>query len=312
MRAHNCEFQEDLALIRPLGTFSSHKDHIKNHTLAHHLSDPRPTLSPFDPYAFFMRLGVFSSCLTESAGHILVVDDEASIRQVLKTTLGAFGFTTDEVADAEEALRLLRRKNFEVVLLDLNLVGMGGFEACTEMRRLAPGLSILVLSVRDSQDDKVRALDAGADDYVTKPFHITELIARLRAAVRRTRLYGSNSPSGISIGDIELDTARRTIQKAGRLIHLTPKEFDLLHYLMAHAGLPITHQRLLQGVWGAEHGNELEYLRTFIRQLRLKLEDDPAKPSYILTEAYIGYRFRGPLERVASADSSAPPPNTAK
>lgn len=232
--------------------------------------------------------------LTDSAGHILVVDDEASIRQVLKTTLTAFGFSTDEVGDGEEALRLLRRKRFEVVLLDLNMLGMGGFETCTEMRRIAPGLSILVLSVRDSQDDKVRALDAGADDYITKPFHISELIARLRSAVRRTRLFGNNTPGGIAIGEIELDSARRIVRKAGQVVHLTPKEFDLLHYLMAHAGLPVTHQRLLQGVWGAEHGNELEYLRTFIRQLRLKLEDDPAKPTYLITEAYIGYRFRGP------------------
>jgi two-component system, OmpR family, KDP operon response regulator KdpE len=242
--------------------------------------------------------------LTDSAGHILVVDDEASIRQVLKTTLGAFGFSTDEVADGEEAIRLLRRKKFEVVLLDLNMAGMNGFETCAEMRRIAPGLSILVLSVRDSQDDKVQALDSGADDYITKPFHITELIARLRAAVRRTRLLGNNTPGGLSIGEIELDAARRTVRKASQVIHLTPKEFDLLHYLMAHAGLPVTHQRLLQGVWGAEHGNELEYLRTFIRQLRLKLEDNPAKPRYLITEAYIGYRFRGPQEEDAKDASS--------
>jgi len=237
--------------------------------------------------------------LTDSAGHILIVDDEASIRQVLKTTLGAFGFNTDEVADGEEALRLLRRKKFEVVLLDLNLLGMNGFDTCAEMRRIAPGLSILVLSVRDSQDDKVLALDSGADDYITKPFHITELIARLRAAVRRTRLFGNNTPGTIAIGEIELDPARRIVRKAGQVVHLTPKEFDLLHYLMAHAGLPVTHQRLLQGVWGAEHGNELEYLRTFIRQLRIKLESNPANPKYLITEAYIGYRFRGPQEEDA-------------
>ncbi len=231
----------------------------------------------------------------------MVVDDEASIRQVLKTTLAAFGFSTDEVADGEEALRLVRRKRFEVVLLDLNMLGMGGIETCTEMRRIAPGLSILVLTVRDSQDDKVLALDAGADDYITKPFHISELIARLRAAVRRTRLYGNNTPGGISIGEIELDPARRIVRKSDQVVHLTPKEFDLLHYLMAHAGLPVTHQRLLQGVWGAEHGNELEYLRTFVRQLRLKLEDNPAKPVYLITEAYIGYRFRGPQDESFSA-----------
>jgi two-component system KDP operon response regulator KdpE len=243
--------------------------------------------------------------LTDSAGHILIIDDESSIRQVLKTTLHAFGFTTDEVPNGEEALRLLRRKKFEVVLLDLNMLGMSGFETCSEIRRIAPGLSILVLSVRDSQDDKVQALEAGADDYVTKPFHISELVARLRSAVRRSRLVGNNTAGVISIGHIDLDPARRTVKKSNQVVHLTPKEFDLLHYLMAHAGLPITHARLLQGVWGAEHGNELEYLRTFIRQLRIKLEDNPGKPTHLLTEAYVGYRFRGPQDPVDADNGSA-------
>ncbi len=235
--------------------------------------------------------------LTESAGHILIVDDESSIRQVLRTTLSAFGFSSEEVSDGREALRFLHRSKFDVVLLDLNIPIMDGFDTCAEMRRIAPGLSILVLSVRDSQDDKVRALESGADDYITKPFHISELVARLRSAIRRTRLSGNNAPGIISIGDIDLDSTRRIVRKAGQVIHLTPKEFDLLHHLIAHAGLPITHARLLQAVWGAEHGNELEYLRTFIRQLRVKLEDNPAKPTYLITEAYIGYRFRGPQER---------------
>ncbi len=260
-------------------------------------------------YAFFTQNVLSSGSLTDSAGHILVVDDEASIRQVLKTTLEAFGFTTDEVSNGEEALRLLRRKKFEVVLLDLNLLGMSGFDTCAEMRRIAPGLSILVLSVRDSQDDKVLALDSGADDYITKPFHISELIARLRAAVRRTRLFGNNTPGSISVGEIDLDPVRRIVRKGTRVIHLTPKEFDLLHYLMAHAGLPVTHQRLLQAVWGAEHGNELEYLRTFVRQLRIKLESDPAKPKYLITEAYIGYRFRGVQDE---GPMSAPAPESSE
>jgi two-component system KDP operon response regulator KdpE len=243
--------------------------------------------------------------LTDPAGHILIIDDESSIRQVLKTTLTAFGFTTDEVANAEDALGLLRRKKFEVVLLDLNMAGMGGFEACTEIRRIAPGLSILVLSVRDSQDDKVQALEAGADDYITKPFHISELIARLRSAVRRARLLGNSTGGIISIGKIDLDPARRTVKKSNQIVHLTPKEFDLLHYLMANAGLPITHARLLQGVWGAEHGNELEYLRTFVRQLRIKLEDNPGKPTHLITEAYVGYRFRSPQDFVNGDGGSA-------
>jgi two-component system KDP operon response regulator KdpE len=142
----------------------------------------------------------------------------------------------------------------------------------------------------------VRALDAGADDYVTKPFHISELTARLRSAVRRTRLFGNNTPGVISIGEIGLDPARRIVKKGNRLVHLTPNEFDLLHCLMANSGMPITHARLLHAVWGAEHRNELEYLRTFVRQIRLKIEDDPAAPTYLLTDAYVGYRFCEPQD----------------
>ena len=146
-------------------------------------------------------------------------------------------------------------------------------------------------TVRDSQDDLVRALDAGADDYITKLFHIRELTARLRAAIRRNR---SMNPMGtvLAIGEVELDPARRTVRKNGAPIHLTPKEFDLLRYLMRHAGVPVTHSRLLQAVWGPEYGHKLEYLRTFVRQLRLKIEDTPAQPTYLLTDAYVGYRFR--------------------
>jgi len=239
------------------------------------------------------RFRIILSCLSDSAGYVLIVDDEPTMRQALRTTLAAFGFDIDEAPDGEEALRLLRRKKFEVVLLDVNMPGMGGIETCREMRRLAAGLSIVMLTVRESQDDKVRALDAGADDYVTKPFHISELTARLRSAVRRARLFGNKSAGVISIGEIDLDPERRTVKKANHAIHLTPKEFDLLHYLMAHAGMPITHARLLRAVWGAEHGNELEYLRTFVRQIRLKVEDNAAEPTYLLTDAYVGYRFRG-------------------
>ena len=150
----------------------------------------------------------------------------------------------------------------------------------------------MVLSVRDREDDKIAALDHGADDYVTKPFHIRELTARVRAAVRRAQVLEGNTNTAICIGDIDLDPARREVHKGGVFIHLTPKEFDLLHYLMAHAGLPITHSRLLNAVWGPEYGDEVEYLRTFVRQLRKKIEDDPAAPKYLLTDIQIGYRFR--------------------
>jgi two-component system KDP operon response regulator KdpE len=149
-----------------------------------------------------------------------------------------------------------------------------------------------MLTVRDSAEDKIDALDAGADDYITKPFHVGELTARVRSAVRRSRLAQGESETVIAIGEIELDRERRLVKKSGAIVHLTPKEFDLLYCLMLHAGKPQTHARLLTSVWGAEYGNEVEYLRTFVRQLRLKLEDDPSSPDYILTDSYIGYRFK--------------------
>jgi two-component system, OmpR family, KDP operon response regulator KdpE len=148
-----------------------------------------------------------------------------------------------------------------------------------------------------ASSDKIEALDAGADDYITKPFHVGELMARVRAAVRRSRALEDNKDVLITIGDIELDINRRIVRKRGLAVHLTPKEFDLLHYLMSHAGRPITHARLLTSIWGTEYGNEVEYTRTFVRQLRKKLEDDPSRPQYLLTESYIGYRFRDPADQ---------------
>jgi two-component system, OmpR family, KDP operon response regulator KdpE len=231
--------------------------------------------------------------MNQTPDKILVVDDDSSIRRALHTTLGALGFEVEEARDGEAALRLVRARQFDAVLLDINMPGMGGIETCRQLRRLGPVLPIVMLTVRDSQDDIVRTLDAGADDYITKPFHIRELVARLKAAVRRSRALG-NVRTLFSIGDVELDPERRTVKKRGQLIRLTPKEFDVLHYLMANAGMPIPHARLLQAVWGPEYGNELEYLRTFVRQLRLKIEDDPSHPTYLLTDPYVGYRFYEP------------------
>jgi two-component system KDP operon response regulator KdpE len=202
------------------------------------------------------------------------------------------GFRTSDAAGGEAALALVRMAPFDVVLLDINMPGMDGLETCRQLRRLFPRIAILMLSVRDSEEDKVGALEAGADDYVTKPFHIRELTARIRAAIRRTQVVQGNKSAAIRIGDIELDPARREVYKADTFIHLTPKEFDLLHYLMSHAGLPITHGRLLNAVWGSEYRDEVEYLRTFVRQLRKKIEDEPGAPRYLLTDVQIGYRFR--------------------
>lgn len=228
------------------------------------------------------------------SGMILVVDDEISIRRALHTTLQKLGFDIVEAARGEEALSLVRTNPFDAVLLDINMPGMTGIDTCKNMRRLFPRIPILMLTVRNSEDDKVEALDAGADDYITKPFQLRELTARIRAAMRWAKAsvpQHDEVATVLRVGEIELDPVRRTVKKASRPIHLTPKEFELTHQLMTYAGRPIPHSRLLSSVWGPEYGGELEYLRTFMHQLRRKLEDDPANPQYLLTDAHVGYRF---------------------
>jgi two-component system KDP operon response regulator KdpE len=227
----------------------------------------------------------------QSHGKVLIVDDESSIRRAMHNTLQGMGFTVDDASSGEAAMDFVRQAQYDVVLLDINMPGIGGIRACREIRRSLPRLGILMLTVRDSEEDKVAALDAGADDYITKPFHIRELAARIRAAIRRSSASQVDPNAVIRIGNIDLDPPRRLVRKAGDPVHLTPKEFDLLHYLMAHAGVPMMHARLLHAVWGPEYGGELEYLRTFVRQIRKKIEDDPAEPIYLLTDSHIGYRF---------------------
>jgi two-component system KDP operon response regulator KdpE len=225
-------------------------------------------------------------------GNILVTDDDPDLRRVLRRTLDTLGFEVSESPNGEQAIKEVESKQFDVVLMDVNMPGAGGIHACRELRKIAPRLQILMLTVSDSEAEKIEALDAGADDYITKPFSIPELAARLRAAVRRSGATTSNSSAPIVVGEIELDPTRRTVRKGGSTLRLTPKEFELLHYLMSHRGLPLAHSKLLQAVWGAEYGQELEYLRTFIHQLRRKLERDPSAPEYLLTEPHFGYRFR--------------------
>ena len=227
-------------------------------------------------------------------GNILVTDDDADLRRVLRRTLDALGFEVAESSNGEQALKQVEAQQFQAILLDVNMPGAGGIVTCREMRRKHPQLQILMLTVRDREADKIEALDAGADDYITKPFSIPELAARLRSAVRRSETIEPHAGVPITIGDIELDPARRTVRKFGSLLRLTPKEFDLLQYLMDRPGLPLAHAKLLQAIWGAEYGQELEYLRTFVHQLRKKLENDPSSPEYLLTEPYFGYRFREP------------------
>jgi two-component system, OmpR family, KDP operon response regulator KdpE len=196
-----------------------------------------------------------------------------------------------DVGTGEQAMAELRQARYEIVLLDLNMPGMGGMAACRIMRSAFPGLTIIVLTVRDQDADKVNALDAGADDYITKPFQLSELTARIRAALRRIRLSVAEEDVPIQIGEIRIDPVRREVTKANDQIHLTPKEFDLLHLMMEHAGKPLSHRFLITSVWGAEYGDEREYLRTYMNQLRRKLEADPSSPQYLLTENYVGYRF---------------------
>ncbi len=226
-----------------------------------------------------------------SEGRLLVVDDERGIRHALSATLGTLGFEVEEAETGEEALVMTRRSHYDAVLMDINMPGMGGISACREIKYIAPSLSVLMLTVRDAQDDKLEAFDCGADDYITKPFHMRELTARVRAAVRRSHALDTKEGSAIRVGEIEMDTERRHVRKNETLIHLTPKEFDLLQYLMTNAGKPVTHAQLLRAVWGPQFRGELEYLRTFVYQLRKKLEDDPANPKYLLTDSYFGYRF---------------------
>jgi two-component system KDP operon response regulator KdpE len=229
--------------------------------------------------------------LTAPNHKILIVDDEAAIRRGLRGTLNGLGFESAEAARAEEALSLVRTSRFDAILLDLMMPGIGGVETCRRVRQILPRLPILVISVNDSEDGKVEALDAGADDYITKPFSVKELMARLRAAIRRSQLPEESQDAVIAIGDIELHPTRRLVLKSGQPVHLTPKQFDLLRFLMCHSGRPVPHERLLRFVWGNEYQGELEYLRTFMREIRKKIEDDPSNPRYLLTDAYVGYRF---------------------
>jgi two-component system KDP operon response regulator KdpE len=216
--------------------------------------------------------------------------------------LTASGFNVGEARNGEEALGIVQQKTFDLVLLDINMPGISGIEACRRLRELAPNLAIVMVTVRELEDDKVRALEAGADDYVTKPFRYRELTARLRAVLRRTRVQPSAEPTIIlEAGNLKLDLERRLLSRGAEEIHLSPTEFDLLEFLMKNAGAPLTHVKLLRSVWGADYGDELEYLRTYIRMLRKKIEDDPGKPQYILTEPSVGYRFRNP------SDPDAPP-----
>jgi two-component system KDP operon response regulator KdpE len=224
-----------------------------------------------------------------SAGRILVVDDDPQIRRVMRVTLTGQGYEVDDAKSGDVALEKAREERFDLVLLDMNMPGMDGLETCRAIRGQSE-VSIIMLTVRDSERDKVAALDAGADDYVTKPYNATELLARIRAALRRTP--SMHGPSGrVKLGDAEIDFDTRRVNVKGRHVRLTPKEFELLRHLAAHPNKVLSHRELLQTVWGPDYGNEVEYLRVFVNQLRKKIEPDPGSPRYLLTEPWVGYRL---------------------
>ena len=231
-----------------------------------------------------------------SVARILVVDDEPQIRRIMRTTLTGAGYEVDDAKTGEEALLKVREFRPDLVLLDINMAGMGGLEACRAIRADA-NVAIIMLTVRNSEADKVEALDAGADDFVTKPFSTPELLARMRASLRRLPV-SSSSPMRLRIGELVIDFGTRSVSHRNARAHLTPKELDLLRYLTQHANEAVPHRELLQAVWGPDYGDQVDYLRVFIKNLRKKIEENPESPEYITTEPWVGYRFNGEPEAV--------------
>jgi two-component system KDP operon response regulator KdpE len=227
---------------------------------------------------------------------LLLVGTDSSLRDALQSTLTYSGFMVKEARSADDALALLLESDFDLVLLNVDIGKMSGLEICRELRSQAPELGIVMVTERGSETQMVQALEAGADDYVTRRFRFRDLSARLRAVLRRTRADPSPQVSVLSAGDLEVDLNRRLLRRAGKIVHLTPTEFELLVFLMKNEGVLLTHSKLLQTIWGPEYGQELEYLRTYMRMLRKKIEDDPAKPKYLFTEPWLGYRFCNPSD----------------
>jgi two-component system, OmpR family, KDP operon response regulator KdpE len=226
---------------------------------------------------------------------VLIVDDEPQIRRVMRTALAANGYEPYEARTGEEALQALREFDPDVILLDMNMPGMGGMAACRQIRT-ASEVAIIILSVRDSERDKIEALDAGADDYITKPFSMNELMARIRANLRRLPGQADQAQPIVVSDELTVNPASRQVIAKGKPVRLTPKEFELLEFFLRSPNKPIAHRKLLQTLWGLEYGDEIEYLRVFVSQLRKKIEADPAHPRYIVTEPWVGYRFVWPAK----------------
>lgn len=230
-----------------------------------------------------------------SAGRILVVDDEPQITRVLKTTLSSQGYGVRSAGNGQEALDEMKGWSPDLIITDLRMPKMDGLELCRDIRSRST-VPIIVLSVKGEEAVKVQALDAGADDYITKPFSVNELLARVRASLRRAKVQEPDTPV-IDIGDFHIDTSSRSVTVRGQELHLTPKEFDLLIYLARHPGKVITHRVLLAAIWGPNSVEQPEYLRVFVGHLRKKLESVDNSSQYIMTEPWVGYRFEPGDER---------------
>jgi two-component system, OmpR family, KDP operon response regulator KdpE len=219
---------------------------------------------------------------------VLIVDDEPQARRVLRTALISRGFEVSDARSGEEALESLRHETPDVILLDLKMPGIGGLETCRLIREWSE-IPVMIVSARKTEKEKVEALESGADDYVTKPLGIDELVARIHAVTRRPAV-GAHSRI-VRLDSVEIDLESHEVKRGENISHLTFKEFKLLHYFLQNPGKVVSHRRLLQAVWGPDYGNEFEYLRVFINQLRKKIEPDPSHPKFILTEPSSGYRF---------------------
>ena len=225
-----------------------------------------------------------------NSSRILVVDDELPLRRTLRSTLSALGFVVADVGTGEDALEILREQRFDLLLLDINMPGISGMETCRAVKERWD-LSVLMLTVRDRAEDKIQALDAGADGYITKPFDVNELLARIRATLRRSLSATLGESQVLELDGLEIRFRERRVKVNGRVERLTPTELDLLFYFATHPDSVLPHDKILQAVWGPDYGNEVEYLRVFVNQLRKKIEPDPAHPRYLVTEPWLGYRF---------------------
>lgn len=228
-------------------------------------------------------------------GRILVVDDEPQIRRVMRATLVHEGYEVMDARSGPDALDRLHSEKFDIILLDINMPGLTGLETCKQIR-LVSDVGIIMMTVRDKESDKVAALDVGADDYVTKPFSMPEMLARIRALLRRNALLEPAGIANVWIGDVEVDFRSRRLVSKGKQIRLSAKEFDLLAYLAAHPNRAIPHEELLHAVWGPEYGEEREYLRVFVNRLRKKIEPSPQDPQYLIKEPWIGYSLKIPVK----------------